>query len=152
MVARAIVPKARIEEVSMTLARSFTVDITVGAGGVVSSTDLTHAFFYDGTFRYVTSDAYFSFSAPTVSGGVVLSETTTHFTYAYGHIQAIFAGDGSYLYDESVDEGTGSADRTNSISIGGNSDALRALAAGQTLDVAVSYSYDAAYFDQGNYF
>jgi len=127
----------------LNMAGNFTVNITVGAGGVVFPTDLTGAFFNNNN---QTSDAYVSFSAPTVNGSVVLSETTTAYTYTYGQYAPIFDDDGNFGGYFNVDLGTGSGTRTDSIGISGNSDALRALAAGQTQDVAVSYLYDAAEF------
>ena len=118
------------------MAANFTWNITVGANGTINATgpqDLDNGFRSNNASG---TNSLFTFSSPTVIGTVAIATTEVSFSYQYGWYNY---DPNTFSYYAVINVGT--ANRTTDIAMSGSSDTLRALAAGQTRDVTVTYVF-----------
>src|SRR6267142_6983993 len=105
------------------MAAIFTINITVGAGGVVNALSVFNQF-QNSNGHYQDSDYSFNsathnVSSATINGNVVITETAQSFTYDYGYYHPVYDNQGHFLfYGRSQD--TQTAERTTNLTVSGN--------------------------------
>jgi hypothetical protein len=110
---------------------SYTYYIPVGIGGVVNPTAINYPAAGQYTLVYLAPS---DISSATVIDNVDISETTSTYQFSYGGY--VWNGSG---YNTVSNQGTGTQ-TSGQLTLAGQSDRLRALGAGQTLDVVQTYT------------
>jgi autotransporter-associated beta strand protein len=117
-----------------------TYEINVGAGGVVEPGDYQQLIYPNPGNYTLVAFASGNDSSAQVIDNVDVSETTSTYQYSYGYYEDLFG------YNVAITEGEGTGTETSGpLTLAGQSDQLRDLAAGQTLDVVVNYELFGTY-------
>jgi len=126
----------------MTAPTTFTITINVEVGGAISDQSVLSTF-RSNNQGYTYND--FDFNQNTLVDSVVITDTHTTFTYQDGYYNATsFDPYGAPVGYTAVPTNH-TADQISDIRVAGTSTQLRALAAGQSQDVIVNYTYTGEY-------